>query len=102
MQEGLLPRFVNTPGYLIDQLIEKLKVDLLQSAMNVNACARAGDIKRNRVTYGVAIKCASVLRDLGCEVEVPAWENGDFMQIDEVTVNERVTKLLSLRAGMER
>lgn len=74
-------------------LIEKLKADLIMTAAIVNRFADEKDTNRNHVNYGVAINCADVLRILGEEAEVCAWENNGFLIVSKVTINGKITEL---------
>jgi hypothetical protein len=76
------------------ELIEKLIVDLYGAVMNVNDYAKAKEINRNHVNYGVAITCASVLRTLENKVEIACSENDGYLIIENVSINESSIKFL--------
>lgn len=67
-------------------LIGKMHVDLITAAGNVNDCAGKKDANRNRVNYGIATKCAEVLRLLGIEATFDAWEDDGFLKITKVKI----------------
>jgi hypothetical protein len=73
-------------------LIEKMHVELIMAAENVNRCADEKDINRNRVSYGIARTCAGVLRLLGIEAICNAWEDEGFLKISEVTIAGKTTE----------
>jgi len=73
-------------------LYEKMKVKLHESAMRVNDCANRKDVNRNRVNYGIATTCASVLGELGHEVEVPCWDDDGYLKIPKIIINGEVTE----------
>jgi hypothetical protein len=70
-----------------EMLIEKLTVDLIQAAGSVNSCANEKDLSRNRVNYGFALNCASVLNFLKQEVKLPCWDDNGFLRIEQVVIN---------------
>lgn len=73
-------------------LIGKMHVDLITAAMNVNRCASEKDANRNRVNYGIATKCAEVLRILGIETTIAAWEDEGFLKIPKTTIGGKTTE----------
>lgn len=68
--------------------IDKLKVDLYRSASNANNCADQKDSNRNHVNYGSANALAMVLRDFGCEVNLPVWEDNGYLKIPFIQVDD--------------
>jgi hypothetical protein len=102
MQQRLIPRLVDKPGNLVDHIVDRLKVDLLKAASEVNRCVTERDLQTNRINIGAAIACADLLRELGHDVDVEWWENGDFLQIRRVRVDGRVTNMHSHGEGMQR
>jgi hypothetical protein len=70
-----------------EMLIEKLTVDLIQAAGSVNSCADEKDLARNRVNYGVALNCRSILIFLKQDAALPCWEDNGFLRIEKVIVN---------------
>ncbi|MDR0947901.1 MAG: hypothetical protein LBM69_00110 [Lachnospiraceae bacterium] len=67
---------------------EKYKLNFMMAAGDVNKYAEMGDIKRNRANYGIAIELATVLRDLGHEVEMPVWEDKDYLKIPFIAIDK--------------
>ena len=72
-------------------LVGKMKVNLFQAAMNVNRQAEDKDANRNHVNYGRATAFASVLHDLGHEVEIACWEDEGFLKIPKITIDDKTT-----------
>ena len=68
--------------------IENLKVKLFQRASNVNEYAGRKDNNRNRTNYGSASTLAGVLRDFGCEVNLPVWEDDGYLKIPFIQVDD--------------
>ena len=65
-------------------LFEKLKNNLISSAGNVNRTAADKDSNRNRVNYGCASAYASVLRELGNEIDIACWEDSGYLKIEKI------------------
>lgn len=63
---------------------EKIRLEILCAARRVNQCAEDHDVNRNHVNYGVATAYASVLRDLGHDVDVPCWEDNGCLKIPKI------------------
>jgi hypothetical protein len=53
---------------------EKYKVDLIMAAEKVNRYADVKNLIRNYENYGRMLELANILRDLGHNVQIPAWE----------------------------
>jgi hypothetical protein len=68
-------------------LIEKLTVDLIMAANDVNRYADEKDASRNSVNYGVALNCASILTFLKQTVVFPCWDDKGFLRIVKVIIN---------------
>ncbi len=68
--------------------IEKLKSNFYKSASNVNDYAERNDIYRNHVNYGSASTLAMVLKDFGCDVELPVWEDNGYLKIPFIQVDD--------------
>lgn len=69
-----------------ETIFSTIKTAIITSARQVNDCARGGDVNRNRVNYGSVIAYASVLRDMGHNVDVAVWEDGGLLKIPKITV----------------
>jgi hypothetical protein len=85
-----------------EMLIEKITVDLIQAAGSVNSCANEKDLSRNRVNYGVAINCASVLNFLKQDVKLPCWDDNGFLRIEQVAINGKKIRFSNLNFWIEK
>ena len=68
--------------------------DLYKAALNVNDYAHKEDINRYHTNYGVAFKCADVLRTLGEEVDMSCGEDAGYLKIEAVTINGKRTSFM--------
>jgi len=73
-------------------LVEKLLVDLIISAREVNNSAERQDCNRNHTNYGIASKCADILNFLDEDIDIACWQDGDYLKIPKVTINGKVTE----------
>lgn len=69
-----------------ETIFSTIKTAIITSARQVNDCACSGDANRNRVNYGSVIAYASVLRDMGHNVDVAVWEDNSLLKIPKITV----------------
>ena len=65
--------------------------DLYKAALNVNDNAHKEDMNWNHTNYGVAVKCADVLKTLGEEVDMSCWDDAGYFKIEHVTINWKRT-----------
>lgn len=56
----------------------------------MNSQAEQKDLLRNRVNYGVASTLASVLRDMGHEVDIRVYGDGDYLISAKIIVDGEV------------
>lgn len=54
---------------------ECLKTRITKSALWVNAQAKKGDVRRNRVNYGSVAALAQVIQDFGHKINIAVWED---------------------------
>ena len=71
------------------KLLDKIAVELIIAAKNVNDCMEAKDINRNHVNYGMALQCEKLLNFLGQETSIACWRDGDFLKIEKLTTGNK-------------
>lgn len=73
-----------------DTYFDAIKTRIIMSCGYVNDCADGKDLNRNHVNYGCAITWASVLRDMGHDVDVPVWEDVGYLRIPKLKIDGEV------------
>ena len=64
-----------------------LKTKIIVGCGRVNDCADDKDANRNHVNYGMVIAFASVVRNMGHDVNIPVWEGDGFLRIPELKID---------------
>jgi hypothetical protein len=66
---------------------EKYYKVLLNAVSRMNNLADGKDLPRNHTAYGMAAAYASVLRDLGHEVDICVYGDGDYLVSAKLVVD---------------
>ncbi|MDR1660140.1 MAG: hypothetical protein LBR94_07350 [Desulfovibrio sp.] len=87
----------------LNEVVERLQVDLIGSAGRVNYYADKKDYGRNRVNYGCASCSADLLRRLGHVITLNTWGDDEgFLRNEKLTIDgkEIAVKHPSTRAAV--
>lgn len=85
----------NTVGQGINDynsFLDKLEINLTKAATNVNYYIEEQDTNRNRVNYGLVTAYSHILRELGYKIDIPCWEDNNYLRIEKVTLERPNTK----------
>ena len=64
-----------------------LKTKLIVGCGRVNDCTDDKDMNRNHVNYGMVAAFASVVRDMGHDVDISLWEDNGFLRIPKLKID---------------
>jgi len=73
-----------------NMVIDELKTKLIMSALRTNNCVRNNDINRNHTNYGSTTAYANVLNTFGINVDVPVYDDNDFLKIPKLIIDGKV------------
>lgn len=72
-----------------ENLYEKLFMKLYNAIDYMMKSFEQKDSERNRTNYGSATAYGSVLRELGYDVEIPAYEKDGYLVVDWFKINDK-------------
>jgi hypothetical protein len=75
----------------LQELIDKLKVDLITAASRVNYYSAEKDLERNRVNYGIANESSDILQFLKIDADAQCYEDEGFLKITKVIIDGKET-----------
>lgn len=73
-----------------DSLYSKYYTELLTTTLRMNEQAKEKDLLRNRTNYGCVLALSQILRDMGHEVDVCVYGDGDYLISAKIVVDGEV------------
>lgn len=68
-------------------MFEKVKLELIKHIDWMNKQYKSGDLPRNRTNYGIATVYAKTIREMGHEVDLRVYGEGDFLATDGIMID---------------
>lgn len=71
-------------------MFEKAKLELIKHIDWMNRQHKNGDLPRNRTNYGIATVYAKTIREMGHEVDLRVYGDGDFLVTDGIMIDREL------------